>query len=148
MCYGKIKLHNIGVDFLDIQFNSNDVNELNGIPNLSLAYLGDAVYELLVRAYLVKEKRCSAKELHNEALKFVSAPNQAAAIKKLLSRLSDEEMRIFRRGRNAKVNSIPHSATVEEYHSATGLETLFGYLYLKGRTERVNELFDLIVKEQ
>ena len=118
--------------------------ELNRVPNLSLAYLGDSVFELLVRTYLVSAKEYGHGELHNAALKFVSAPAQADAAKRIMPLLDEEELTVYKRGRNAKVNSVPHNATIEQYHAATGLETLFGYLYLAGRYDRLNELFNVV----
>lgn len=111
---------------------------------LSLAYLGDAVYELLVRDYLVRVKNCPHKCLHKRALEFVAAPKQADAVRIITPALTQEEERVYKRGRNTKVGSIPHRATAEEYHNATGLETLFGYLYSKGCNDRISELFNMI----
>lgn len=116
------------------------------ISSLGLAHMGDAVYEVLVRSWLCHSGKATSKGLHKSTVSYVSAPAQAAAMKKLISYLSENEFEAFKRGRNAKVNSIPHSSTYEEYHLATGLETLFGYLYLKGQLERINELFNIIME--
>ena len=124
-----------------------DEQEIGKISNLGLAHLGDAVYELMVRAWLCQTGKVTSKGLHAAAVSYVSAPAQTAAAQKILPGLTDEELRIFKRGRNTRVNSVPAHATLEEYHTATGLETLFGYLYLHGRTERLNKLFAALTEE-
>lgn len=123
-------------------------SEINKVPNLTLAYMGDSVYELMVREYLISKKTFSHSELHNAALRFVSAPAQAENAKKLIGFLTEEELTEYKRGRNAKVNSVPHNSTTEQYHAATGLETLFGYLYLTGALDRLNELFSMITGDK
>ena len=121
--------------------------ELSTVSVLGLAHIGDAVYELLTRTHLCLHGKCTSKYLHRETVARVCAPAQAKAMEKLLPLLSDEETAIYRRGRNAKVNSVPKNASTSDYHSATALETLFGYLYLKGRTDRINELFSVISED-
>jgi len=120
--------------------------EIGVISTLGLAHLGDAVYTLLVKAWLCERGKATADGLHRAALAYVSAPAQARAAKRLLSHLTEGERAVYKRGRNTRVNAVPQNATLEEYHAATGLEALFGHLYLKGETERVNELFCLIVE--
>ena len=117
---------------------------IRNISSLGLAHMGDAVYEIMVRARLCEKGEETSKALHNATVAMVAAPAQAAAYRKIASSLSEEEAVVFRRGRNARVHSVPSRSTLEEYHAATGLETLFGYLYLNGRTERLNELFEMI----
>ena len=131
----------IAMDFFKPNMSLADINK---ISTLGLAHIGDGVYELLTRASLCEEGHTAVNELHRLATKRVNAPAQAAAVEKILPALSDEENTIYRRGRNAHVNSVPHAANVGEYHAATGLETLFGWLYLQGRTDRLNELYRLI----
>ncbi|NLT13049.1 MAG: ribonuclease III [Clostridiales bacterium] len=109
--------------------------------------MGDAVYELMVRSWLVMSGRATAKGLHKAAVGYVSAPAQARAASKLMAQLTDEEQAVFRRGRNTRVNSVPRNASLEEYHTSTAFEALFGYLYVKGEIGRINELFDMIVIE-
>jgi ribonuclease-3 family protein len=109
----------------------------------SLAYLGDCVLELLVRERLTLSGISSSKNLNKEALRFVSAPAQAAAMKNILELLTEEESGYFRRGRNIGHTNTPKNATVAEYRTATGMETLFGFLHLSGRKERARELFAL-----
>ncbi len=115
--------------------------ELSSISTAALAYLGDAVLELLVREHLVKEGYSSSKSLNAHARTFVSAPAQAAAMERLLPILSEEEDAIFRRGRNIGHTNTPKNATVAQYRAATGMEALFGYLHCLGQTDRVRELF-------
>lgn len=114
----------------------------------SLAYLGDCVIELFVRERLTVSGISSSKNLNREALKFVSAPAQAAAVKNILESLTEEEAGFFRRGKNMAHMNVPKNATPSEYRSATGMEVLFGFLHLAGNTERARELFDLAYPEE
>jgi ribonuclease-3 family protein len=109
----------------------------------SLSYLGDSVIELLVREKLTLSGISSSKNLNREALKFVSAPAQAAAMKNIAGLLTEEEAGFFRRGKNMSHMNIPKNATPAEYRAATGMETLFGFLHLSGNKARARELFDL-----
>ena len=120
---------------------------INAISALGLAHVGDAVFELMVRTWLCMSGRSTAKGLHGGAVAVVSAKAQAAAAERLMQKLNEEELAIYKRGRNAHVNTVPRSSTYEEYHAATAIETLFGYLYLSGRKDRLNELFDFAVEE-
>ena len=119
---------------------------VNAMSSLALAHVGDAVFELLVRLYLAEEGRETSEGLHNAAVAMVNAGAQARDMQQILPALTEEELAVFHRGRNARVNSVPRHAKVGEYHEATGLEALLGYLYLLGRTERVNTLFRLILE--
>ena len=121
--------------------------EVNRINMLALAHVGDAVYELLVRSKLCREINAPVMQLHRLTVERVRAEAQAEAMQKLLPLLTEEELAVFKRGRNTKVNSAPHHADIAQYHAATGLEALFGWLYLLGRTERVEELFTAITEE-
>ena len=114
----------------------------------ALAYLGDSVIELCVRQMLVEKGVSSAKNLNSTALLFVKAEAQADAMKIILPILSEEENGAYRRGRNIGHTNVPKSATVGQYRMATGMEALFGYLYLKGEKERVNELFALAYEDK
>jgi len=118
--------------------NSNSYN------TLTLAFLGDAVYSLMVRERLVKSSSLPAGKLHNMSVDAVNALAQSEAMKKILPLLTEDETEIFRRGRNAHPHHSPRNQSEGDYHYATGLEALFGYLYLEGRTDRLNELFDKI----
>ncbi len=119
----------------------------NQLSPLTLAFLGDAVFELLVRERLVKEANRQSKKLHAESIKLVNAVSQSAAAEKILPILTDDETAVYKRGKNAKVEHIPKGATVMQYNMATGLEALFGWLHLNGATERINELFQIIISE-
>ena len=112
---------------------------------LGLAHVGDAVYELMVRTWLCTQGKFTAKGLHGGAIEFVSARAQAAAAERMLPQLTEEENAVFKRGRNAYANSVPRGSSYAEYHSSTGIEALFGYLYLKGETGRLGELFEIII---
>ena len=118
--------------------------QINQISMLGLAHIGDGVYELMTRAALCEDGHTAVAELHQLATRRVNAPAQAAAVEKLLPALTEEEVAIYRLGRNAHVNSVPRAANIGQYHAATGLEALFGWLYLQGKCERLNELFRLI----
>jgi len=131
--------------FLENYLHPEKSDNVRDISVQGLAHVGDAVYELMVRTWLCETGASSAKNLHSRAVTFVSAKAQAAAVKKVMSFLDESEVAVFKRGRNAHVNSVPKGSTHEEYHAATGLEALFGFLYLSGCTERLNELFALIV---
>ena len=121
--------------------------EVNRISMLGLAHVGDGVYELLVRSSLCRQGHCAVKLLHKLTVSRVKAPAQARAAELILPLLSPQELALFKRARNAKVNSVPHNAELSEYHAATGLEALFGWLYLLGRTQRIQELFAVIEED-
>lgn len=125
-------------------FPEMPVQDVNKISMLGLAHVGDAVYELLYRSKLCTDGHTAVAEMHRMTVAFVRAEAQAEAATKLLPVLTQDETSVFKRGRNAKVNSVPHNADIGQYHAATGLEALFGWLYLLGRTERINELFNII----
>ena len=122
--------------------------ELLNMSSLGLAHLGDGVFELMVRAWLCLHGKVKVKALHRATVSYVAAPAQAAAMERLLPLLTDEEADVYRRGRNTAPHSVPRAATRAQYQSATGLEALFGWLYLQGRTDRLNELFDHIMTPQ
>ena len=122
-------------------------DEINRISVLGLAHVGDAVYELLVRSWLCTKEPGRVSDIHGKTVEYVNATAQAAAAERILPALSEAEHAVFRRGRNAKVNSVPHNSTIAEYHFSTGLETLFGWLYLNGEEQRIEELFHLCTGE-
>lgn len=123
------------------------LQEVNRISMLGLAHIGDGVYELLTRTYLCTQGVTAVQEMHKKAVSMVKAPAQAAAAEKLLPMLSAEELAVYKRGRNAHVNSVPQHAELSQYHAATGLEALFGWLYLQGETDRINRLYAAIREE-
>ena len=126
--------------------SSNDI-KICDMSTASLSYLGDSVIELLVREKLTLSGISSSKNLNREALKFVSAPAQAAAMKNIAGLLTEEEAGFFRRGKNMSHMNVPKNATPSEYRSATGMETLFGFLHLSGNDNRARELFALAYPE-
>ena len=126
-----------------MRFNDTEIQPRQLSP-LNLAFIGDCIYEILVREALVCEANRPVNELHRESVKYVSAKAQTEAYAKIKDMLTEEETAQFKRGRNAKVGHSPKSATDAEYHTATGIEALFGYLYLSGKTERIKQLFAAI----
>lgn len=126
-----------------MRFIDKDVNAKQLSP-LNLAFIGDCIYEILVREMLVTNANRPVNDLHKESVKFVSAKAQTEAFEKIKGILTEEETAIYKRGRNAKVGHSPKSASEGEYHCATGVEALFGYLYLTEQTDRIKELFSKI----
>ena len=122
--------------------------EIDAISNLGLAHIGDAVFELLCRSYLCARGGKNVGNLHRDTIAMVKATAQAEFVDKLLPLLTEEEMAYYRRGKNAHVHAVPRSATAAEYAKATGLEALFGALYLAGKTQRLNELFRAVMEER
>ena len=114
---------------------------------LTLAYIGDAIFELVVRTVLVERKNTQAEKLHKAATKIVKAETQALMIEALKEDLTEEELAVFKRGRNAKAMTRAKNATMSEYRRATGFEALMGYLYLKGDMARMIELICLEVEK-
>ena len=121
--------------------------EIDAISNLGLAHMGDCVYEMLVRAYLCAQGNKTVAQLHKQTITMVKATYQAEFVDKMLPLLSEDEMTHYRRGKNSHVHAVPKSATPAQYAKATGLEALFGYLFLAGKKERANEIFNLVMKE-
>lgn len=115
---------------------------------LTLAFIGDTVYDILVREMLISQANRPVKKLHEYAVRNVRASAQAEAYIRILPLLSPEEEAILKRGRNAHVNHIPKNGNPRDYHYATALESLFGYLYLSGQTERLKEIFNEIIKTE
>ncbi|MDR1693473.1 MAG: ribonuclease III [Oscillospiraceae bacterium] len=113
---------------------------------LAVASVGDSVFDLMVRVRLCGQGAARAEDLHNRRVRYVNAKAQAAAAKALAPALSGEETAVFRRGRNTQTGSVPQSAGRADYQAATALEALFGWLCLKGREERLKELFALTMK--
>lgn len=119
-------------------FEIKGENMLGGAP---LAYLGDSVLELITRQYLLSTGVCDVGKINSMALSYVRATAQSEAVERILPHLTEEELHIFKRGRNAHGVAIPKSASASQYRRATGLEALFGHLYIEGKTERMKELF-------
>lgn len=130
-------------DLLQMHFTEAQVKELS---SLALAHVGDGAYELLCRAYLCLRGDRTVLKLHRDTVEMVKAPAQARFAEAIRPMLTEEEMGYFRRGKNAHTHAAPRSATPQEYARATGLEALFGALYLLGRTDRMQELFGVGVQ--
>lgn len=111
-------------------------------PALVLAYIGDAVYELYIRMYLVDKGVLKVNELHNKSASLVKAANQACFLRKMEPNLSDTEIAVVKRGRNAKTTHIPKNANLIDYKLSTGFESLIGYLFLVRKMDRIKELMD------
>ena len=114
--------------------------DVNAMPALTLAYLGDCIYELVIRTMLVERGITHVSELNKAAVGYVKASAQKNMFFAVEEMLTEEEIAVFKRGRNVKSSSCPKNASVTDYHTATGFEALMGYLYLKGRSERLVEL--------
>ena len=114
--------------------------DLRQVPVLTLAYVGDSVYELILRTHFAQTTTLHGKPLHEKVQQYVTAKSQARIADGLQPALSEEETGVYRRGRNARPETVTKHASAAEYYKATGLEALIGYLYLSGRTERAAEL--------
>ena len=119
--------------------------EANNYSPLSLAFLGDSVYDTLVREYLLRIANMPVAKLHSAKVKLVCAEFQSEAYGRLEEVLDEKELSVLKRGRNATGNTVPKHADAVEYRRATAVESLFGYLFLIGRTDRIYELFDIII---
>ena len=129
-------------------FNMNlTKQDIDAISNLGLAHMGDCVFEILCRGYLCARGGKNVGNLHRDTISMVKAQSQARFVDKLLPLLTEEELAYYRRGKNAHVHAVPKSCTPAEYAKATGLEALFGALYLAGKTDRLNELFKTVMNE-
>ena len=115
---------------------------------LTLAFIGDGVYDLLVRDHLVRQANRPVGELNRRKVALVNCEIQAAFAKSLMPKLSEREQAVYKRGRNAAPKCTPKHGTIADYHSATGLEALFGYLHINGEQERIKELFNEILTQQ
>lgn len=118
-----------------------------GLSPLPLAFVGDGVYELLVREYLAAQGNCPVKKLHARKVELVRCQAQAQALEKIWPQLTPEEQEVAQRGRNAHVGHVPKNAALADYHGATALEALFGYLYLSGNMTRLRELFRCVIEQ-
>ena len=120
--------------------------EIKAISNLGLAHMGDCVFEILCRGYLCAKGGKNVGNLHKDTINMVKATSQAKFMDRLLPLLTEEELAYYRRGKNSHVHAVPKSCTPAEYAKATGLEALFGALYLAGKTDRINELFKTVME--
>ena len=132
------------MDYFHLSAGQDAIEQISA---LGLAHLGDGVYELMVRSHLCLRGKATNAGLHRAAVRYVSASAQAKLARAILPRLTEEEQAVYRRGRNSHTAAVPKGASVGEYHAATALEALFGWLYLQGRTDRLNELFAVMMEE-
>ena len=123
-----------------------DVKQVGAISNLGLAHIGDGVFELLTRSWLCGHERLTVGRMHKDTIALVNASAQAKFADKLLPRLTEDEKALYRRGKNSHVHAVPKSCTPAEYAKATGVEALFGALYLLGETDRINEIFVTVME--
>ena len=130
-------------DYFDIDLTDD---QLRAISSIGLAHMGDAVFEVMVRTWLCAHGKATGKGLHQATIRLVCAESQAEKAEHILPLLTEEEMAVFKRGRNAQVHRVPGHASRAQYGEATALEALLGWLWLKGRRERVNELFDKMME--
>jgi ribonuclease-3 family protein len=126
---------------LEQQTNQKEVNQYSA---LGLAYIGDCVYELMVRERILAQGNAPVNTLHKKTVAYVCATAQSKAYELIKDLLTEQEIAVYKRGRNANGNNVPKNANPQEYRRATGLESLFGYLYLTNQTERILELFEII----
>ncbi len=131
---------------LKTEFQCQDVDIRTYSP-LTLAYIGDSIYDLIVRTIVVERGNRAAVNLHKKAVKFVNAATQAAMIEALQEELSDEEKSVYRRGRNAKSYTTAKNASIGDYRKATGFEALLGYLYLQDNMDRVIQLVKMALEK-
>ena len=131
------------MDYFHLQVEKDRINQLS---SLGLAHVGDGVYELMVRSWLVLHGKATNKGLHKATVRYVAAPAQAERAERILPQLTQEELAVFRRGRNSSPHTIPKAASREQYQTATALEALFGWLWLRGETGRLNELFERMME--
>ncbi len=127
------------LDMIKLTFECKEV-DVRAYSPLALAYIGDAVYDLIIRTVVVERANRAANELHKRTTKYVKAEAQAGMIEALLEELSEEELAVYKRGRNAKSYTMAKNATMADYRKATGMEALVGYLYLQNRMDRILEL--------
>lgn len=123
----------------------NSPCEPKNLSPLTLAFVGDGVYDLFVRERLVCEANRPVKKLNEEKVAIVRCSSQARLVEKLIPFLTEEENDVLKRGRNAHTQHVPKNASSADYHSATALEALLGYLYLSGRIDRIRDLLDMDV---
>lgn len=129
---------------IDKNYFRFDVSPMQLSP-LSLAYIGDAVFEMYVRTYIMKDVNMPVSKLHKAATRYVSATNQAFIVKKILDTFTEEEISVYKRGRNAHSYTSAKNADIVDYRMATGLEALIGYLYVKKETQRLEEIMAMCI---
>jgi len=129
------------LEFLkDLTGKALEDKDVRNMSPLTLAYIGDTIYDLIVRSYLVMAYPTTVHQLHHKAIEFVNAGAQSDTLNEIIERLTEDEKNMVRRGRNAKSGTVPKNADIGDYRRATGLEALLGYLYLSGKMERLTEI--------
>ena len=158
-CFDASNMYNITMDTMDktgqesiisrvaAAFPAGRDKDPTQLGPLVLAYIGDTVYDLYVRSMLIRSTGLTAHGLHMAAAKRVCAGAQAEAFRTIEPQLTEDELAVFRRGRNGHMGTIPRNASIRNYRMATGLEAVIGWLYLKGRDERICELMEMILKD-
>ena len=131
---------------MDLFDRNRKVEEIKQLSPLTWAYVGDAVYELYIRTHLINTTNLKPHELHIKSIKYVKAKAQAEALQKLEEIFTDEEKDIIRRGRNTKINHTAKNATLQDYMYATAFEALIGYIYLTKQEQRLETIFNKIIK--
>lgn len=124
-----------------------EAKRVDAISNLGLAHIGDGVFELLCRAWLCDHGNLTVGKLHSQTVQLVRAEAQSRFADAMLPQLSEQELAYYRRGKNAHVHAVPKSASAKDYAKATGVEAMFGALYLQGHTQRLNEIFVNVMEE-
>ena len=131
---------------IEIIERPKNIADVNTMSPLTWAYIGDSVYELYIREFLVNTTKLKPHKLHIEAIKYVKAQSQAEILEKIENKLTEHEIEIVKRGRNAENHHLPKNATVQEYMYSTGFESLIGYLYLTKQDERLKEILDFCIE--
>jgi ribonuclease-3 family protein len=139
-----IKKRGLKLELIDRKREEADVNTMSP---LVWAYIGDSVYELYIRMHLVNSSKAKPHKLHIESIKYVKAKAQADILKKIENSLSEKELEIIKRGRNAENHHLPKNATVQDYMYSTGFEALIGYLYLTKQDERLQEILKMCIDD-
>lgn len=138
---------NIMENFLnDLTLGTKGDVDIRTYSPLALAYMGDSVFDMCVRTYILKKANTTPNKLHNKAKSYVNATSQSKMYKYIIEKVSEEEISILKRGRNANSHSVAKNSTISNYKNATGLEALFGYLYLKKDNKRILEIFEMCLK--
>lgn len=132
--------------FNELNLQLNEETDIRTYSPLALAYIGDSVFDICVRTYILKKANTTPNKLHNKSKSLVNATSQSKMYKYIIERVSEDEIAILKRGRNANTNSSAKNSSMIDYKNATGLETLFGYLYLTGNEKRILQIFEMCLK--
>ena len=124
------------------------IEEINTLSPLTWAYVGDAVYEMYIRMHLVNNTKLKPHRLHIEAIKYVKATAQANILRNIENSLTEKELEIVKRGRNAENHHLPKNASVQDYMYSTGFEALIGYLYLTKQDDRLQEILEMCIEKK